>query len=52
MVLKHEEEAKLLKASKDYDAALKEQELDKLDSLVDANYTIHSDGITLKVCLP
>lgn len=49
MVLKHESEASLLEASKQYDAALKEQDLDKLDSLVDANYTIHADGITLKV---
>ena len=49
MVLKHGSEAKLLHASKQYDAALKEQELDKLDSLVDTNYIIHADGITLKV---
>ena len=51
MVLKHEEESKLLEASKQYDAALKEQDLDKLDSLVNSNYTIHADGITLKVVL-
>ena len=49
MVLKTGSEAKLLQASKQYDAALKEQDLDKLDSLVDPNYTIHADGITLKV---
>ncbi len=49
MVLKHESEAKLLQASKQYDAALKEQDLDKLDSLVDTNYIIHADGITLHV---
>lgn len=47
MVLKHESEAKLLQASKQYDAALKEQDLDKLHSLVDTNYIIHADGITL-----
>ena len=49
MVLKHESEAKLLQASKRYDAALKEQDLDKLDSLVETNYIIHADGITLHV---
>lgn len=49
MVLKHESEAKLLQASKQYDAALKEQDLDKLDNLVDSNYIIHADGITLHV---
>ena len=49
MVLKSGSEATLLQASKQYDAALKEQKLDKLDSLVDPNYTIHADGITLKV---
>ena len=49
MVLKHGSEATLLQASKQYDAALKEQDLEKLDSLVDENYTIHADGITLKV---
>ena len=38
-----------MQASKQYDAALKEQDLEKLDSLVDENYTIHADGITLKV---
>ncbi|DBA68467.1 hypothetical protein WJX79_007535 [Trebouxia sp. C0005] len=47
MVLKHESEAKLLQASKQYDAALKEQDLDKLNGLVDTNYIIHADGITL-----
>lgn len=49
MVLKSGSEATLLQASKQYDAALKEQNLDKLDSLVDPSYTIHADGITLKV---
>lgn len=49
MVLKHDSEATLLQASKQYDAALKEQDLDKLDSIVTENYTIHADGITLKV---
>ena len=49
MVLKHAAEAKILQSSKMYDAALKEQNLDQLDSLVDPNYTIHADGITLKV---
>lgn len=49
MVLKHEAEAKILQSSKMYDAALKEQDMDKLGSLVDPNYTIHADGITLKV---
>lgn len=49
MVLKSGSDAKLLQASKQYDAALKEQDLDKLDSLVDPNYIIHADGITLKV---
>lgn len=49
MVLKSGSEAALLQASKQYDAALKEQNLEKLDSLVDPNYTIHADGITLKV---
>lgn len=39
----------LLQASKQYDAVLKEQDLEKLNSLVDTNYTIHADGITLKV---
>ena len=47
MVLKHEQESKLLDASKKYDAALKEQDLNKLDSLVDTDYVIHADGITL-----
>ena len=49
MVLKSGSEATLLQASKQYDTALKEQNLDKLDSVVDPNYTIHADGITLKV---
>lgn len=49
MVLKSESEAALLQASKQYDAALKEQDLEKLNSMVDPNYTIHADGITLKV---
>ncbi|KAL3156970.1 hypothetical protein ABBQ38_001228 [Trebouxia sp. C0009 RCD-2024] len=51
MVLKHDSEATLLQASKQYDAALKEQDLDKLDSIVTENYTIHADGITLKADL-
>lgn len=51
MVLKHDSEAALLQASKQYDAALKEQDLEQLNSLVAESYTIHADGITLKACL-
>ena len=51
MVLKTESEAKLLQASKQYNAALKEQDLDKLDNLVEPTYVIHADGIALHVWL-
>lgn len=35
--------------AKKYDQALKEQELDLLDSVVESDYIVHADGITLSV---
>ena len=39
-------------AAKKYDDALKEQKLDLLDDLVESDYIIHADGITLSVSAP
>ena len=42
----------LKEAVKKYDQALKEQELDLLGNVVEPDYVIHADGITLSVSSP
>ena len=43
--------ANLASAAKKYDQALKDQELDILEDIVESEYIIHADGITLSVSL-
>ena len=39
----------LASAAKKYDQALKDQELDIMEEIVESDYIIHADGITLSV---
>jgi len=48
MVIKTEQESKLLQVSKKYDSALSSENVDAFGEVLDQNITIHADGITLK----